>query len=288
MLADILVLASIYILLASGYVIVYRTSRVLNFAHGDVFMVTGYLLFAVVAGLALDPVAAFPLAIVLGAAGGILLYLLLMAPMAGHPVFAAVLVTIGLGIIVRGLALIGFSGQVLYPGRLLAFKNPGVRFFEGFSMTRIEIMIVLSAFTIVAGLWAFFRYSTLGIQMRAASLDARLAAYRGINIHLLFAVAWAIATAIAMYCGALYSLNYQVTPALTVIGLKALAVSLVGGMDSLTGTIPAGLLVGALEIVVQQQLGPLLSEAIPFFVLVVVLLLRPWGLLGTKEMIDRI
>jgi branched-chain amino acid transport system permease protein len=285
---DIVVLASIYALLALGYVIVYRTSRVLNFAHGDVFMVGGYLAFALLSVTALTPLLALPASLLGGALAGILVYAVLMAPMAGHSVFAAVLVTIGLGIVIRGATLIAFGGQIIYPGRVLEVSNEPIALFGNVVLARLEIYIIASAVVIVAALLAFFRYSSLGIRMRAASEDPRLAAYRGTNIHLLFALAWAIATAIAMYTSALYSFNQQLNPTLSEVALRGLAVALVGGMDSIRGTVPAALLIAALEITTQRYISPQASEAVPFLILVIVLLVRPWGFLGTKEAIDRI
>jgi branched-chain amino acid transport system permease protein len=288
MAADILVLASIYVLLALGYVIVYRTSRVLNFAHGEVFMVGGYLVFTLVTALSLTPLLSLPVALIGGALIGFVIYAVLMAPMAGHSIFAAVLVTIGLGIMVKGATLIAFRGQIIYPGRVLGVSNEPITVFPGFTLSRIEIYITLSVTAITAALIAFFRFSNIGIRMRAAAEDSRLAAYRGTNIHLLFALAWGIATAIAMYTSALYSFNQQLNPNLSEVALRGLAVALVGGMDSIKGTVPAALLIAALEIVMQRYVSPQASEAVPFFALVLVLLVRPWGLFGTKEAIDRI
>jgi branched-chain amino acid transport system permease protein len=288
MAVNILVLASVYILLASGYVIVYRTSRVLNFAHGDIFMVGGYLAFTTIAVFAVHPLLAFPIAAGGGVVAGALVYVVLMAPMAGHSLFAAVLATIGLGIMIRGAALIAYGGQILYPGRILGVENKVVPLLPGYALTTMEIYIVLSMVAVVAALLLFFRYSTVGIQMRAASHDPRLAAYRGVNIHLLFAGAWAMATAIGMFTSALYSFNQQVSPSLSDLALKALAVALVGGMDSLKGAVPAAFLVAALEIMTQHYVSVQASEAVPFLMLVLALLIRPWGLMGTKEAIDRI
>ncbi len=288
MLADILVLLSIYALLGAGYVIVYRSSRVLNFAYPEIFMVGAYLGFTIVATVQLDPHTIFPVGIVIGVAAGILIYLFLMAPMAGQPVFAAVLVTIGLGIILRGLVYIEFTGQSIFPGSELGVDNSTVDVFEGLSITRYGLVMVVASLAIIAGLLLFFRYSRLGMQMRAASFDPKLAAYRGMNIHLLFAIAWGMSLGIGAFAGGLYGMNYQIGIAISLVGIKALVVALVGGMDSLTGLIPAALIVAGMEILVQRFIDPALSEVIPFIVLVVILLLRPWGLLGTKEMIDRV
>jgi branched-chain amino acid transport system permease protein len=288
MTADIIVLSSIYVLLALGYVIVYRTTRVLNFAHGEVFMIGGYLAFSIVTALHLEPLAIIPISLAGGALVGVVTYLVFMAPMAGHAVFAAVLLTIALGTLVRSFALGAYGGQIIYPGRVLAVQNEAFTFLGGIHLSRLEIYMVLSAIGATALLLAFFRYSSLGIRMRAASEDGRLAAHRGINIHALFATAWGIATAIAMYTGALYSLNQQVNPALSELAIRGLAVALVGGMDSIKGVIPAAVLIACLEVATQHYISPQASDAVPFILLIVVLLVRPWGLLGTKEAIDRI
>jgi len=288
MLADILVLASVYVLIAAGFVIVYRTSHVLNFAHGEVFMVGGYLGFAIAVAFAVPPVYMLPIAIVVGLGIGLLIYFLLMAPMAGHSVFAAVLLTIALGMVIRGVALIVFDGQVVYPGRVLNVENTPFELFDGIEITVMELAIIVSAAAIMAGLMLFFRYSPWGIRMRAASQDPQLASWRGINIHLVFASSWAIATSIGIYASVLYSFNQQVSPSIADIALRALAVALVGGMDSMKGIVPAALAVAAVELLVLRYVSPQAAEVIPFVFLVLVLLVRPWGLFGTKELIDRI
>ena len=288
MIADVLVLASVYIILAVGFVIIYRTSHVLNFAHGDVFMLSGYLGFALISAFALPPLYALPASFGGGLIVGTAMYFVLMAPMAGHSVFAAVLVTIALGMVLRGIAALFFQGQVLYPGRILGVENEPYELLPGFTLTTLGIAIILSMITIMVGLLLFFRYSSWGIRMRAASQDPRLAAFRGINIHLVFAGSWALATGIGMYAGALYSYDQQVSPSLSDVALRGLAVALVGGMDSIKGVIPAAFLVAFIELTVQRYGSPQAAEAIPFFILVLVLLIRPWGLFGTKEFIDRI
>jgi branched-chain amino acid transport system permease protein len=287
-LIDIVVLASIYVLLALGYIVVYRTSRILNFAHGDVFMVGGYLIFSLVSVLSLTPMLALPVSLAGGAVAGVLVYAVLMAPMAGHSIFAAVLVTIGLGIIIRGMTLIGYGGQIIYPGRVFGITNEPIALFGDLVASRLELYIIASAVLAIAALLAFFRYSSLGIRMRAASEDSRLASFRGINIHALFALAWAIATSVAIYTSALYSFNQQINAGLSEVALRGLAVALVGGMDSIKGAAPAALLIATLEIATQRFVSPQASEAVPFLMLVLVLLVRPWGFFGTKEAIDRI
>lgn len=288
MLANILVVSSIYVLVAIGYIIVYRASRVLNFAHGEIFMIGGYLSFAFIASVGTDPLAALPFAVGLGFLIGVAVYFVLLAPMAGHSLFAAVLVTIGFGIVVRGIALIFFQGQILYPGRMLGFRDHTIAVLPGLVFTTTEIFFMASAVFVIVALLAFFRFTSMGVRMRAASHDPRLAAYRGINVHQVFALAWGIAAAIAIFASSLYSLGHQVNPHLTEVAIRGLAVALVGGMDSLKGVGPAALLVATAEQLTQQYVSPQASDAIPFIVLLLVLMVRPWGLFGTKEAIDRI
>lgn len=288
MIGDILFLASIYVMIAAGYVIVYSSSRVLNFAHGDVFMISAFMGFSVVSALSLPALFTFPVAIAVGIIAGFAIYAILMSPIAGQPVFAAVLVTIGLGIILRAIVIVGFSGQVIFPGRALGIDNSMINVVAGISMTRYSLVAVASSVVVMAALLAFFRYSKLGFEMRAASFDARLAAYRGMPIHLLFAIAWGIALGFGAFAGGLYGMNNQIGVETAFVGLKALVVALVGGMDSLSGAIPAALIVATLEVLLQRYVDPHLSEVVPFIVLLVILFLRPWGLRGTKEIIDRV
>ena len=288
MLANALVSSSIYVLVALGYVIVYRSSRVLNFAHGEIFMIGGYLTFAFLSSTGFDPIIALPFSLLMGFLIGVAVYFVLMAPMAGHPLFAAVLVTIGFGIVVRGIALMGFQGQILYPGRMLGFTEHPIKVLPGLEFTTTGFYLVVSAVCVVLALLAFFRFSSIGIRMRAASHDARLAAFRGINIHFVFALAWGISTSIAIYTSSLYSFGHQVNPHLTEVAIRGLAVALVGGMDSLKGVFPAALLVAFAEQLSQHYVSPQSADAIPFIVLLIVLMVRPWGLFGTKEAIDRI
>src|SRR2546427_731392 len=198
-LARRLVAASLYALLGAGYVLVYRASRVLNLAQGDLLTLGGYFLFATAATFPGQPVLALPLAAGLSALTGVLVYVALMRPMAGHPVFAAVLVTVTLGIPLRAAIVFGFPDRTRHP-------LP----------------------------------------------------------------------------------NLRLEPSLGILGLRAFAVALVGGLDSLGGVIPAAILVAAVEVMSVRFGDPLLSDVSPFLCLLVMLLIRPWGLFGTKEELERV
>jgi branched-chain amino acid transport system permease protein len=286
--ASIVVLASLYALLGVGYVLVYRASRVLNLAQGDLMMFGGYALFAAATTIAAGPVAAIPLALVASGVVGFLLYGLLMRRMAGHPVFAAVLVTVSVGILVRVAVVLAFTDRIRYPLPALALDNPPLRLGAGVAVSTIDALTVVVAGVVVATLLLFLRRSRIGMQMRAAGERPLLAAQRGIDFQRLFAVSWALASFTAGMAGMLYGSNVRLEPGLGVLGLKAFAVALVGGLDSLGGVVPAALLVAAVEVLTVRYGDPLFAEVSPFLCLLAMLLLRPWGLAGTREELERV
>jgi branched-chain amino acid transport system permease protein len=286
--ASIVVLASLYVLLAVGYVLVYRASRVLNLAQGDLMVLGGYMLFAAVTTMGAPPMAAIPLALAASAVVGCLVYVLLMARMAGHPVFAAVLVTVAVGILLRVAVVLAFTDQTRYPLVAMGLANPPLHLGLGVAVSRIDALTVLTAGLVMVVLLVFLRRSRLGTQMRAAGERPLLAAQRGIDFQLLFAVSWGLASLTAAVAGILYGSNVRLDPGLGVFGLKAFAVALVGGLDSLGGVVPAALVVAAVEVLTARYGEPLLADVSPFLCLLLMLLIRPWGLAGTREELERV
>ena len=286
--ATAVVLASFYALLGAGYVLVYRATRVLNLAQGDLMTLGGYLLFSVAVTVPGAPALAIPLASALAALAGFLIYRVLMRPMAGHPIFAAVLITMTLGILLRAAIVLVYTDQLRHPIGLLGLTNPPRPLPGGAVVSTFDLLTVLTAAFLFAGLFLFLRLSPIGIQMRAAGERALLAAQRGINFHLIFALAWALASFAGALAGMLYANNVRLEPSLDVLGLKAFAVALVGGLDSLGGVLPAALLVALVEVLSVRYGDPLLADVSPFLCLLAMLLIRPWGLFGTKEELERV
>src|SRR5437867_4879121 len=192
-LATTLVVASLYALLGAGYVLVYRSSRVLNLAQGDLLTLGGYFLFALAAAFPGAPAVSLPLAVLLSALTGVLVYVALMRPMAGHPVFAAVLVTVTLGILLRAAIVFVFADRTRHPLQSLPISNPPRPLPGGAVVSTFDLVMVAAAATLFIVLFLFLRLSPLGIQMRAAGERALLAAQRGINFHGVFALSWALA-----------------------------------------------------------------------------------------------
>jgi len=285
---NIVVLASIYALIACGYVLIYRVSRVLNLAHGELMMLGAYLLLSTAATFSGNAFAAIAAAIVLSLTVGVLVYVLLMRKMAGEMVLAAVLTTVALGILLRGLMVLIFTAQQQYPGQALGLSNPALALPGGGRISTFAAAIVVATALAYGGLFLFLQFGRWGVRMRAAGQNPLLAAQRGISLHAIYALAWGISTLTGSIAGMLIALDSGLTSSMAIIGLKAFPAALVGGLDSLLGALLGAVIVGAAEVLSIQYIDPLLSDVVPFLVLIAALIVRPWGLFGTREELDRV
>jgi branched-chain amino acid transport system permease protein len=285
---NIAVLAAIYALIACGYVLVYRVSRVLNLAHGELMMLGAYMLMVTAAQFS----AYWPVAI--AAAGGlslvvgVLVYLFLMRKMTGEMVLAAVLTTVALGILLRGVIVLVWSAQQQYPAQALGVANTSVALPGGARISFFSMLLVITTALVYGALLLFLRFGRWGIRMRAAGQSPLLAAQRGINLHAVYALAWGLSTLTGALAGILIALDSGLDQTMAVIGLKAFPAALVGGLDSLAGALAGSLIVAAAEVLLIHYVDPLLSEVVPFLVLIAMLVVRPWGLFGTREELDRV
>ena len=287
LLVNIVVLASIYALIACGYVMIYRVSRVLNLAHGELMMLGAYLLLATASLFSGHAAMALGAAVVLSLVVGLLVYVFLMRKMTGEMVLAAILTTVALGILIRGLVVLLWSAQQQYPAQVLGVPNPSLVI----GSARISLwsaVLVLTNAAVYGGLFVFLRFGRWGIRMRAAGQNPLLAAQRGIKLHCVYALAWSLSTLTGALAGILMALDSGLTTNLPVIGLKAFPAALVGGLDSLAGALVGALIVAAAEVLLIYYVDPLLSDVVPFLVLIAMLIVRPWGLFGTREELDRV
>ena len=285
---NIAVLAAIYALIACGYVLIYRTSRVLSLAHGELMMLGAYGLAVTASLFGGHPLIALGAAALLALTVGVLVYLLLMRRMTGESVLAAVLTTIALGILLRGLMILLFGTQTQYPLQKLGWTNASFPVGAGASISAAGLVLVLGTAAVYAGLFAFLRFTRWGIRMRAAGQNPLLAAQRGIRLHAVYALAWGLATFTGGMAGMLIACDAGIEATLVTIGLKAFPAALVGGLDSLLGALLGSLIVSAAEVLLINYVDPLLSDVVPFFVLLAMLIVRPWGLFGTREELDRV
>ncbi len=285
---NIVVLASIYALISCGYVLIYRVSRVLSLAHGELMLLGAYGLYATASLFSGSPLLAVTMSVLLAALIGLLVYALLMRRMTGESVLAAVLVTIALGILVRGLTVLVWSTQEQHPLNALGWVNPSLAIGNSARVSGVGLAFVLITAGVYASLYFFLRYTDWGIRMRAAGQNPLLAAQRGINLHGVYALAWGLATFTGGIAGMLIACDNALDQTMVTIGLKAFPAALVGGLDSLAGALAGSLLVAAAEVLLIYYVDPLLSEVVPFAVLIAMLMVRPWGLFGSREELDRV
>jgi branched-chain amino acid transport system permease protein len=285
---NILVLTAIYALIACGYVLIYRVSRVLNLAHGELMMLSAYLLLSTASLFAGHPGWAIAAALGLSLMVGALVYLFLLSKLTGEMVLAAVLSTVALGVLVRGATVILWSAQQHYPAQALGLANSVIALPGGARISLCAALLIVTTLAVYAGLFGFLRLGRWGMRMRAAGQNPLLAAQRGINLNAVYALTWSLSTFTGALAGILIALDSGLGQNLGIIGLKAFPVALVGGLDSLAGALLGALIVAGAEVMLIHYVDPLLWEVVPFLVLIGVLLLRPWGLLGTREELDRV
>jgi len=290
LLVSILALGSTYALLAAGIVIIYKASRVVNFAHGElaivgayVFHSAGFLTGATLSGLSLL------VTIAISAIGsvlfGVVIYFSLMRRLLGRPTFVAAMVTIGLAIILKaGIVVIWQSRSV----GIAIGRQPLFSFASGGRIAWIDLISILACIAAFAALAVFFQYTRLGRQFRGAAENPLLAAQRQVNINLILALAWALAVFSATLAGVLFGSRSMLSPQSTIIGLSGLTAALVGGLDSLRGAAIGGFLVAAATYLTARLISPTLAETVPFLILLAVMSWRPWGLFGTVEELNRV
>ncbi len=276
-------IGAIYAMVALGFVLVFKATSVLNFAHGSFLMIAAYLAVSLIAVMGVPFILALAIIAVVLAILGVVLHYSIMRWMIGKAFFSVVLVTVGLEIVIRALLLI-FYGP-LPRGRLTAL--PQGRFnFGSVAIPYVNVVMVVAAAVTVVAFLVFFNRSRLGLHMRAVAENLEAAAAMGIDPNRIYAAAWAIGLMMAAIGGVLYAhFTPSISLGLSVIGLRAFPAAILGGIDSIGGAILGGLLVGVVESVGAGYLGAEYRDVIAFGIMFAVLLWRPSGLYGTRDLV---
>jgi branched-chain amino acid transport system permease protein len=279
------VTGGIYALVAMGFVIVYKATRVINFATGELMMLGAFFAYTAMAGLGAPFVAALLAAVVASAALGVGTERLVLRPLLGQRPIAVIMVTIGLAAVFKGLAQIAWSGEyrafpAIFP-RAPVVLGPVILPSRQF----YPFLIALAAIALV-GLG--FRYTRTGTAMRATADDQVAAFAMGVDIRRVFSLSWSLAAVTAAVAGIVVGIIGGISPQLGAIGLRMFPVVILGGLDSIGGALAGGVIIGVLENLAGGYLDPLLEgggvkEVVPFVALVLVLMIRPHGLFGTRE-----
>ncbi len=274
-------LGSIYALIALGYTMVYGIAKMLNFAHGDVIMIGAYAGIVAVAQLGLPPVIAVVLSIVICAVLGMLIEFLAYKPLRAAPPLSVLITAIGVSYFLQNIALLIFgSQQKAYPTvvTLPSFRLGGVTI-DGITILTLAITAV-----IMVVLTLFINKSKLGKAMRAVSEDKAAASLMGISVNRTITLTFAIGSALAAFASIFYGMTYVYIKPTTgaMPGIKAFTAAVFGGIGSIPGAMLGGILLGVIEQMSKTYISTLWADAIVFGVLVLVLVLKPTGLLGKK------
>jgi branched-chain amino acid transport system permease protein len=279
----------IYALIAIGFVIILKCSEVFNIAQGHFVLIGGYLGYTFLVPLGLPIWAALGMAIVTAIIMGLAIERLTLRPLLGEPVLAVVMVTIALSTILGGLATLLWGAEYkAYHGLL-----PTITLKIGTISIPSESLIGLIVSVIcVVLLMLLFRYTKIGLAMRATAEDLAVVQSVGIKATTVYAVSWVIACVVGVIGGILLGGVSGANMELAEVGLKAFAVVLLGGVNSIGGAIVGGIILGMSENVAAGYLDPLLpggglAKVFPFIVMIIVLIFRPYGLFGLTR-IERI
>ncbi len=281
-------LGSVYAIIALGYTMVYGIAKMLNFAHGDVIMVGGYLCFIGMSSLGLPTVVAVLLSVVGCTCLGIVVERLAYKPLREAPSLAVLITAIGVSYFLQNSALLIWGADPK------VFKSivdlPSISLFDGqLVIGPINLVTALTCLVIMVCLTLFTSRTKMGKAMRACSEDKGAAQLMGINVNTTISMVFAIGSGLAAIAGVLLCSTYPTLMPTTgaLPGIKAFTAAVIGGIGSIPGAALGGVLLGIIEIFAKAYIGTQLADAIVFGVLIVMLLIRPAGLLG-KEIHEKV
>lgn len=278
----------LYALIAMGFVVIYRASKVFNFAQGELVVFGGYMVWWTTIQLGLPLWLGIPLAFAAAAVFGLTIERIFFARLVGESVFSMVMVTIGLLILIRGLVLVLFGPQsrafpVVFPLQPISVGDIIIS----------QSMLYGGLLTIAIGIFLswFFNRTRAGLRMTAVAEDHQVAMSMGISVQRSIAFAWLLGAVLSTMGAMVHLSGRSINMLSSDIGLAALPVALLAGLESLGGLLLAGVIVGVVQGLASAYLDPLVGGAIgtviPFIIMLLVLLIRPTGMFGWKT-IERV
>ncbi len=285
-------LGSVYAIIALGYTMVYGIAKMLNFAHGDVIMVGAYVCFFASSSFGLPPILGVLLAMAVCTALGVVIERLAYKPLRQATSLAVLITAIGMSYFLQNAAqLLWTSNPKIFPtfftvtDRETGTVKTGISLFEGqLNLSYASIVTIAACIVIMIALTLFTSKSKMGKAMRACSEDKAAAQLMGINVNTTISMTFAIGSCLAAIAGVLLCSSYPTLQPTTgsMPGIKAFTAAVFGGIGSIPGALLGGILLGVIEILAKAYLSTQLSDAIVFAVLIVVLLVKPAGLLGKQ------
>ncbi len=282
LLASGIAIGAIYGLIAMGFAVIYKATGLVNFAEGEMSMITAYIAWTIATTLSGNVFVVVAGAIIAGVLLGLVVERFIMRPMLGEPIFSTVLVTIGVAVVLRSLITLIWDA---YPHALDVGVGKGVAHLAGVGLRSAQVAAVVTLLAIMAAFYLFFRYSKVGVAMRAVAADDRTALLMGVSAHRIHAIAWGCSSAIAGIAGVLFALVYDLSPAMFQIGLKSFPATILGGLDAVNGSGFGGVIIGVTENLAGGYLGSGMKDVAGFLMIIVVLMVQPFGLFGEREIV---
>ena len=276
-------LGSVYAIIALGYTMVYGIARMLNFAHGDIIMVGGFTVFTIVTTMGGSPVVGILASVVVCTVLGVTIERVAYRPLRDASPLAVLITAIGVSYLLQNVALLIFGSNARQFTSVITV--PALKLAGGkLSISSVTIVTILSCIVIMAALMTFINKTKMGQAMLAGSEDRGAATLMGINVNRTISVTFAIGSALAAVAGVLLCSAYPSLSPYTgsMPGIKAFVAAVFGGIGSIPGAFIGGVLLGVIEILSKAYISSQLSDAIVFSVLIIVLLVKPTGILGKK------
>ena len=276
-------LGSVYAIIALGYTMVYGIAKMLNFAHGDVIMIGGYVVFVSVSNLGINPYVAILISMAVCTVLGVVVEKVAYKPLRNASPLAVLITAIGVSYLLQNVALLIFGSDTKAFTSVVTMKN--ITLFDGqLIIPGVAVVTVLACIVIMIGLSLFIKKTKAGRAMVAVSEDKGAAQLMGINVNGTISLTFAIGSGLAAVASMMYTTSYvSIKNELGItLGLKAFVAAVLGGIGSVPGAMIGGLLLGIIEIMVKVYMLPGTYEAVTYLILIVVLLVRPTGLMGKK------
>lgn len=279
-----LVVGAIYGLFSMAFAVIYKATGLINFAQGEVGMVIAYVAWSVSSTFGTGAWSVVLTAVVCGIVLGFAIERLVMRPMLGEPVFSAVLVTIGLAVVLRSLVMLIWGAS---PHKLDVGAADGVVRLFDIGLRASQLGVFMTLLIAMTAVWLFFKHSRFGMAMRAVAADEKTARLMGISTAKVQSAAWMASSVLAGLAGVFFAVIYDLSPTLYAVGLKAFPATVLGGLDAVIGSAASGLVIGVVENLVGGYMASTLKEVAGFLLILVVLMVRPFGLFGERE-IERV
>lgn len=283
------IVGMLYGIVAMCFVLIYKSTQVVNFAQGEFVVLGAWVCLAHVVNMGLPFWLAFLFSLVFMMVFGILVQVVILRPLLGEPVISVIMATIGLSIFMQATMNWIFGNNAV---RFPQVFDRGTVEIAGLNVETAYLMSFVLSLVVMGLFFWFFQYSRWGLAMRATAYNQQIAQSLGISVGRVFAMAWAISAVVSGIAGVVIGLVSAVSNSLAIIGIKVFPAVIVGGLDSIVGAIIGGLTIGILENLAEfvdgqyLHIGNMYSVA-PFYVLLIILMIKPYGLLGTPD-IERV